>query len=157
MNTPAPSAGSTPLVILQRQFQPRVRYICRLFEPAALLNAIVLTVAAFLLTARFVLQPGVTVALPEAPFHEGAPYGALVVTLSQEGLVFFNDERMTLDDLRAAFAQTRHDQPAAALVIEADARVSAGMLVNIYNMARAAGIQEVLIASRLPAQTKVKL
>lgn len=149
---PAP----TPLPILQRQFQPRVQSICRLIEPAALFNGIVLAVAAFLVTARFVLQPGVSVQLPEAPFHEGAPYGAMVVTLSQEGFVFFNDTRMALDDLRAAFAQARHDQPGASLVIESDARVSSGTLVNIYNMARAAGIQQVLIASRLPAPVEVK-
>ena len=48
------------------------------------------------------------------------------------------------------------DQPAASLVIEADARVSSGTLVNIYNMARAAGIQQVLIAARLPAPVEVK-
>lgn len=150
------SAEPAPLTILQRQFRPRVRCVCRLFEPAAILNAIVLVGAAFLLTARFVLQPGVTVELPAAPFHEGAPYGALVVTLSQEGLVFFNDERMTSDDLPAAFAQARHDQPAASLVIEADARVNAGTLVNLYNMARAAGIEQVLLASRLPAPVEVK-
>ncbi|TAN36320.1 MAG: hypothetical protein EPN23_08735 [Verrucomicrobia bacterium] len=156
MKHAAPSMEPTPLVIMRRQFQPRVRCVCRLFEPTALLNAIVLVAAAFLLTARFVLQPGVTVELPEAPFHEGAPYGAMVVTLSQEGLLFFNDERMTLDDLRAAFAQARHDQPAASLVIEADARVSAGTLVNIYNMALAAGVQQVLIAGRLPAPAEVR-
>lgn len=155
MKARASVSAVTTLPILQRQFRPRVRCVCRLFEPAALLNAIVLALAAFLLTARFVLQPGVTVELPEAPFHAGTPYGALVVTLSQEGLLFFNDERMTLDDLRAAFAQARHDQPAAALVIEADARVSAGTLVQLYNMARAAGIQQVLLASRLPAPAKV--
>ena len=156
MKHSAPDAERAPLAIMQRHFQPRVRRICRLFEPAALLNAIVLVCAAFLLTARFVLQPGVTVELPEAPFHEGAPYGALVVTLSQEGFVFFNDERMALDDLRTAFAQARHDQPGATLVIEADTRVSAGTLVTLYNMARAAGIQQVLVASRLPAPAEVK-
>ena len=156
MRRPGAVPAPASLAILQRQFQPRVHRICKVFEPAALLNAIVLVGAAFVLTARFVLQPGVTVELPEAPFHEGAPYGALVVTLSQEGLVFFNDERMTLDDLRAAFLQARHDQPAAALVIEADARVSSGTLVQLYNMARSAGIQQVLLASRLPAPAGVQ-
>ena len=156
MKRAAPISESTPFPIMQRQFVPRVRRVCRLFEPTALLNAIVLVGAAFLVTAHFILQPGVTVELPEAPFHEGAPYGALVVTLSQEGFVFFNDERMALDDLRAAFLQARHDQPAASLLIEADARVSAGTLVSLYNMARAAGIQLVLIASRLPAPAGVQ-
>ncbi|MCX6995620.1 MAG: biopolymer transporter ExbD, partial [Kiritimatiellaeota bacterium] len=106
--------------------------------------------------ARFGLRPGVTVNLPVAAFTGGAPYGALVVTVSQEGMVFFNDERTTLEGLPSAFAQAAHEQPGATLVIEADSRVTHGTPVALYNMARAAGLQQISLATRLatPAEAR---
>jgi biopolymer transport protein ExbD len=99
--------------------------------------------------SAFVLQPGVRVNLPTAPFTDGAAYGSMVVVVSQEGFVFFNDERIPLEGLASAFRQSAHDQENSTLLIEADAKVRQDTLVEIYNMAAEAGIRDVVLASRL--------
>ena len=99
--------------------------------------------------SAFVLQPGVRLALPAAPFADGTPYGSMVVVVSQEGFVFFNDERIPLEGLASAFRQTAYAQEATTLLIEADAKVRQETLIEIYNMAAEAGITDVLLASRL--------
>jgi len=142
LSPPAPA-------LLRRRFVPRAQPVCQWLPLTALFNVAVLVATMLLLQARFVLQPGVTVDLPAAAFTGGAPYGALVVTVSQEGMVFFNDERTTLEGLSSAFTQAAHEQPGAMLVIEADSRVTHGTLVAVYNMALAAGIQQVALATRL--------
>ena len=76
---------------------------------------------------------------------------AKTTSISQEGMMFFNDERMTMEELGAALAQAAFDQPDASLVIEADGRVPHRTLVQIYNMATAAGIKSVVLATRVPA------
>jgi biopolymer transport protein ExbD len=103
-----------------------------------------------MINSSFVMQPGISLSLPVSDFDDGALYGALVVTLAQEGLVFFNDERTTIEGLGAAFAQAVHEDPEARLIVEADARVEHGALVSIYDMATAAGLQHVTLATRLP-------
>jgi len=96
---------------VRRRFKGRYRRAVGPIEVTALLNVIVLAGMFHFAAARFVLQPGVRVRLPEAPFTDGIPYGTRVLTLSQEGLMFFNDQRMAWDRLEAALAHTTGDDP----------------------------------------------
>ena len=137
------------LAHMQRRFRPANRPARGIFDAAPLADIILLLFFFFILQSPFVIQPGIRVDLPGAEFTDGATYGSMVVTLSQEGLVFFNDERATLDGLGEAFKQSSHDRPDASLLIEADGRVRHEVLMRIYNMAREAGIREVILASRI--------
>jgi biopolymer transport protein ExbD len=131
------------------RFTPAARRFAGRWEPFAFADLALLIFFAFLVQSSFIVQPGIRVRLPAAPFGEGAPYRAAVVTLTQEGLVFFDDRRTTLEGLRQSFAQTRHDRPDIPLIIEADEGVPQGKLIEIYNMATAAGLREVLLATRV--------
>jgi biopolymer transport protein ExbD len=134
--------------LFHRRFRPR----CKLFRGRVAvvpLADIVLLLLLFLLTGfRFVLQPGFNVELPQAPFSEGAPYGPMVVVLTQEGIVLFNDERTTMEGLESAFGQAVHEHPDASIVVEADHRVQHGAIIRVLNMAAAAGVREVNLATR---------
>ena len=79
-----------------------------------------------------------------------ARYGDLVVTLPQEGMYFFHDERMTADALAAALRKAAYGQPDRALILEADQRISHRTLMEVYGMAASAGITQVLVATRSP-------
>ena len=135
---------------LRRRYRPHERLFKGPIDVVPLVNVVLLFVFFFILQSPFVMQPGIVVNLPTASFASGVPYGALVVTISQEGMMFFNDERMTMEELGAALAQAAFDQPDASLVIEADGRVPHSTLVQIYNMATAAGIKSVVLATRVP-------
>ena len=132
---------------VRRRFKGRYRRAVGPIEVTALLNVIVLAGMFHFAAARFVLQPGVRVRLPEAPFTDGIPYGTRVLTLSQEGLMFFNDQRMAWDRLEAALAHTTGDDP---LLIEAGAGTPYGTLLEVYTLALKSGIREVVLATRPP-------
>ena len=144
------------LSYLRRRYRPHARVVRGPLEAIPLLNVVLLLLFFFIVNSSFVLQPGVVVNLPASTFTSGAPYAALVVTISQEGMVFFNDERRTLDGLSPAFAQAAYDHPDTALIIEADERVPNGTLIQIYNMAMSAGIRKVVIATRISADARSK-
>jgi len=134
---------------MRRRFRPANRRMRGVVDAGPLADIVLLFFFFFILVSPFVMQPGVRVELPGAEFTDGATYGSLVVTLSQEGLVFFNDERTTLEGLGPAFKQSVHDRSEASLLIEADGRVRHEVLIRIYNLAREAGIQDVVLASRI--------
>lgn len=135
---------------LRRQLRPRNRRTRGFLDAAPLADVVLLLLFFFISQSGFVLQPGIHVRLPVSEFADGAPYSGLVVTISQEGLVFFNDERTTLEGLASAFERSAHERANATLLIEADGRVRHESLIRIYNMARSAGILDVVLAHRLP-------
>jgi len=144
------------LSYLRRRYRPHVRLARGPLETIPLVNVVLLLIFFFIINSSFVLQPGVVVNLPASSFASGAPYAAMVVTISQEGMVFFNDERRSLDELGPALAQAAYDHPDTALVIEADERVPNGTIVRIYNMAMSAGVRKVVIATRVSADGRSK-
>ncbi len=135
---------------LRRRFQPRYRIAAGFWDAVPLVNLALLLYIFHLVQSPFVLQPGLLVNLPASPFHSGVPYGARVVTMTQSGLIFFNDERMTLETLSTALAQWDRERPETTLLIEADGRVLHETLVRVYNMALASGIEKVVLATRPP-------
>ena len=117
------------------------------FEVAALIDLGLLVPLFLFVSQSFVVQPAVILELPKVPFSAGVESRSLVVTLSRENMVFFNDERTTLDGLPSAFREEVFQDPSAVLVIEADERVPYRTLINIYNMAHEAGIEKVALAT----------
>ena len=139
----------------RRKFRPNQRLFKGPLDVVPLVNVVLLFMLFIILQSPFVMQPGIVINLPTSSFASGVPYGAMVVLISQEGMMFFNDERVTMEGLSAAFAQSAYEHPDASLVVEADGRVQHSVLVQIYNMAMAAGIKNVVLATRVPASGKL--
>ena len=131
-----------------RRYRPRQRLFHNPLGLIALVNLALLIMLFMLLHASFVRQPSSTVQLPTAAFLAGTPYGLMVVTLTQEGLFFFNDERVTIEGLATAFRNAVRDRQTTAITIEADVRVPYGVILRVMNMATAAGLQHVNLATR---------
>ena len=132
---------------VRRRFKGRYHRSVGPIEVAALLNVILLLGLFQFASLRFVLQPGVRIRLPAAPFADGVPYGSRVLTLTQEGLVFFNNERLALAEIEGALARTAGDTP---LLVEADEGTPYGVLMAVYAAAQKAGLPEVVLATRPP-------
>ncbi len=140
---------SERISMLKRRYHPENRIAHGLIDAAPLADVALLIFIFFLARSPFVLQPGIVVDLPAAEFTSGTAYRGMVVTISQEGMIFFNDERTPHDGLASAFSQAIHENPDGVLIIEADSRVRNSTLVDIYNMAVAAGIKEAVLATRV--------
>lgn len=131
-----------------RRFRPKSLFFHGPMPLIPLINVAFVIMLFMVLDFAFVLQPGVVVQLPPADFVSGAHYGSMVVTLTQEGRVFFNDEWMPMEDLAFAFSQAAHRNQNLSLIIEADASVPYGMVVRVMSIAAAARIRQVDLATR---------
>ena len=134
-----------------RRFMPRSRTFRGPMPVVPLINVGFLIILFNMLGSAFVLKPGVRVELPVQDFIGGSRSGSMVVILTQEGRVFFNDEWMPMNKLESEFRQAARSRSNLSLVIEADAKVPYGAIMQVMNMATAARIPQVDLATRPPA------
>jgi len=137
-----------------RRFKP-TRKPAGVFTIAiAFCDSSLLALAFFLAVSPFILQPGINISLPKASFSGGAPFGAMVLSITRSGAFYFNDERLSEARLPAALKVAAEQNPGFPLIIEADEHVSHGTVVAAWDAARAAGVGDVSIATRIAAASE---
>ncbi|MEW6534230.1 MAG: biopolymer transporter ExbD [Candidatus Auribacterota bacterium] len=118
------------------------------FDITPLVDVVFLLLIFFMLSSSFILQPGIPVDLPQAnetPQHQEEN---LVVTLTREHQLFFNNERVTFEGLQRRLRSMARKNKDGMLIIKADANTRHGRVVDIMNSARQAGIERMAIATQ---------
>ena len=133
---------------LHRTFLPRRRTGRGFLTGVVFLNAALLFSAFILVTSHFVLKPGILLDLPVASQTEGIQFNDMVLSISREGLLFFNDEQVKLADLESVLRAAVQERPGIALILEADATTSQASAASVYDAAARAGFRQVFIATR---------
>lgn len=98
----------------------------------------------FMLTSGFILQPGIRVVLPKAETSERGTASRLVITLTKDHLVYWDEEVVTLKELREKLKRAGGHQP---VLIRADRHAYVDKLVELWDFCREAGYHEVHIGT----------
>ena len=147
---------------LRTRYTPKSRLGHGMVSIAPWLDFVLLLLIFGLLQSNLVLQPGVVVALPEAPFTQGTGKGLVAVVLAvsdadnggASAIVFFDDERFRvgspgrMNGFAQVLAARLEDNPGAPLVLQADKAIPQGTIVQIVNIASGVGVQKVNVAVR---------
>jgi biopolymer transport protein ExbD len=145
---------------LRTRFFPRGRVGQGLVAVAPWVDIVLLVLLFSLVESKIVLQPGVVVSLPAAPFADGTRSSLIAVVLAvgggaaKEEIVFFDDQRYTVSDAKAmenlkyALARACAAKGEDGLIIQADQRVSHGAIVALMNMALEVGLKKVNLAEK---------
>jgi len=147
---------------LRTRYRPRTRIGQGVVAMAPWVDIVLVVVLFAILDSKLVLQPGVVVELPKAPFTGGTQLGLVAVIMSvgsgepgkRDEIVYFDDERYMagseeqLRDLREAMTGRARRRPGSSLVIQADKNVQHGTIVDIMNKALEAGFKDVNIGTR---------
>jgi biopolymer transport protein ExbD len=112
---------------------------------APLVNVAFLLLILVMLGSGFVTQPAVSVNLPRAVTSEAVARENIEVLVSAENVASLSGRVVSDDELKAAFRQISKGR--AAILIRADRGSSLGRAVKIWDMARAAGIRQINIAT----------
>ena len=100
----------------------------------------------FLVSTTFALLPGITVQLPESSTAEGGETRGLIITLSADGGIWFNDKAVTLEELNQellAFDTESVPREQYPIQLEADALVTNGPIVQLFDLLRKNGFSAV--------------
>lgn len=115
-----------------------------LFGVIPLINVIFLVVLFFVLSSRFVLQPGLAVTLPASSFTLGPRVDAQIVSITAAPVpvIYHRDQRVSLDELRQRLADTKVRE--RTLIIKADKSTPYDLVVKITDEALKLGFSVIL-------------
>lgn len=134
---------------LRREFRPQQRGAGGLLEVTPWIDVVLLLILFIIMQSATLKKPGLQVNLPSARATSGARYDAFVLTVPQEGIYYFSDERLPWVVLSERLGQAAIENPNKELIIEADETLSYRSLTTIYNLAVEAGWKHVFLATRL--------
>jgi len=129
-------------------FRTQVQIAKGLVDPAPLVDVVFLLLLFFLLSSPFVLQSGFGVVLPSSEVPSASSFQELVVTMTRDKLLFFNNQAVTWDKFAATLPALVRQNPRAELIIKADKQAPHGAVVELMNLALQSGITVVNIATR---------
>lgn len=98
----------------------------------------------FMLTSSFVLHPGIRIILPKAPTSQRISASNLVITLTKDHVVYWDEQVVTLKELRERLKRAGGDRP---VLIRADRHAYVEKLIELWDLCRDAGHKEVHIAT----------
>jgi biopolymer transport protein ExbD len=139
------------------ELEPRLSPPPRDLDFVAWVNVAVIVLFFSLLGSRFVLAPGLLVAVGdpgpgqlELPRYTGAVEGteaaSVVVSYREDNVILFEGGMYTLQELRKPMANYAKQHRDAVMLVQPDGQGSVQGLVNLILMARAVGFANVLLA-----------
>jgi biopolymer transport protein ExbD len=129
------------------RFSKRRRRVGAL-ESTAMADIIFLLLIFFLLSSSFILQTGVRVELPQVTRAEAQPRKDVLVTLTASEEVYVDEQPVPWSQLRERLAQRLEGAASKTVIVKGDAGVSLGRTVQVMDIARQVGAEQLAIAAQ---------
>lgn len=103
----------------------------------------------FIISAPF-MRAGVRVDLPKAETRESQPQRSIIIAIDRFSQIFLNQEKVTAEELVPKITRLRNRTPNLPVLIEGDATVAYGQVVQVMDAIRRAGIENVGLVLEAP-------
>lgn len=101
----------------------------------------------FLVSTTFASLPGIDLNLPSSSSSESTTSAGITITMEENGTIWFNSDEVTVEGLDAALASfdevAVENRPEYPVTLEADALVTNGAIVGVFDILRHNGFQAV--------------
>jgi biopolymer transport protein ExbD len=121
-----------------------VQFHPALFHVLPIINVLFLVLALFALSSRFVLQPGISVALPLSSFTLGPQQNPEIVSITAAPVptIYFRDHQVSVEELAEQLTSGSIKQ--RSLILKADRNTPYDLVMRITNLGLRQGFSVVL-------------
>jgi biopolymer transport protein ExbD len=112
-----------------------------------MLDVVFIMLIFFIVTASFVKEAGIDVNRPDAATAERKERGNILVAITENGQIWINRRQVDPRAVRANIERMHAENPQGSVVIQADENSKSGLIVQVMDAARLAGVYEVSIAA----------
>jgi len=117
------------------------------FSFSSLTDIVLLLLIFFLLSSSFIIQPGIKVKLPVSDTAESTNEKSITITLTKKGLIYLNQDQVSITELPARWNQLMAINPEQAIIIRADKGVTIEQTVAILDIGKKVGATNFNIAT----------
>jgi len=114
-----------------------------------MLDVVFIMLIFFIVTASFVKEAGIDVNRPDAATAERKERGNILVAIAENGQIWINKRQVDPRAIRANIERMHAENPQGSVVIQADRNSKSGLIVQVMDAARLAGVYEVSIAAEV--------
>jgi biopolymer transport protein ExbD len=112
-----------------------------------MIDVIFILLIFFLATTSFVKETGVEVERPTAATAERQERANILIAISENGDIWMGGRMLDIRTVRANVELALAENPEAAVIITADKSSTTGLLIQVMDQARLAGVSSVSIAA----------
>ena len=113
-----------------------------------MLDIVFIMLIFFIVTTSFVKETGID---PRRPYAETAATkerGNIMIAISQTDHIWMNKNRVELQGIRPMVELAIAENPESSVIIVADVEASTGMVIDLMDQVRAAGITSIALAAQ---------
>ncbi|HSG90808.1 MAG TPA: biopolymer transporter ExbD [Pseudomonadales bacterium] len=112
-----------------------------------MLDVVFIMLIFFIVTATFIKEPGTQVVKPEAETALAKKTVSVLVAISAANEIWIDKDEVAPSAVRAVLERLIAENPKGGLVVQADQGAKNETLMVVLDAARAAGIQQVAVAT----------
>ena len=112
-----------------------------------MLDIVFIMLIFFIVTTSFVKESGVTVSVPQAHTASSQENANIFIAITAQGEVWIDRRPVDPRSVRAIVARMHADNPEGAVIIQSDEAATNGMLVEVMDQVRLAGVEGIAIAA----------
>jgi biopolymer transport protein ExbD len=112
-----------------------------------MLDIVFIMLIFFIVTTSFVKESGVTVTTPQAQTSSQQENANIFIAITESGEVWIDRRPVDPRSVRAIVARLHADNPEGSVIIQSDENAATGMLVEVMDQVRLAGVEGIAIAA----------
>jgi biopolymer transport protein ExbD len=112
-----------------------------------MLDVVFILLIFFIVTASFVKESGIDIDRPAAATAVRKERGNILVAITPTGQIWIDRRQVDVRAVRANIERLHAENPQGAVVIQADRESKNGLLVEVMDAAKLAGVETISIAA----------
>ena len=112
-----------------------------------MLHVVFIMLIFFIVTAVFIKEPGANIFKPEAQTAERKKAVSILVAISAADEIWIDKDEVGPSAVRGVLERMIAENPKGSMVVQADQAAKNELLMQVLEAARAAGIQQVAVAT----------
>ncbi len=114
-----------------------------------MLDVVFILLIFFIVTASFVKESGIDINRPAAATAVRKERGNILVAITPTGQIWIDRRQVDVRAVRANIERLHAENPQGAVVIQADRDSKNGLLVEVMDAAKLAGVENISIAAEI--------